>query len=129
MIFAVNGDEWRVERVAWDSPVLVDRTGHLCIGVTDPKTMTVYLADWLEGELLARVLIHEMAHATMFSFGLIPELRRMVKPDKWIEAEEWICNLIADYGLNIYTDAARILGAIDCVPPAMDALVRGGFEV
>ena len=124
MIFTVNGDDWRVSRVAWDDPVLVDRTGSLCIATTDPKTMTVYIADWLEGSLLARVLIHEMAHATMWSNGLIPKLRSMVKPEQWIEAEEWICNLIADYGLNIYNDASKVLSgkAIDCIPPAMAAL-------
>ena len=124
MIFAANGDEWRVERVAWDDPVLIDRTGHLCIGVTDPKTMTIYLADWLEGELLARVLIHEMAHATMWSNGLISELGKMVKPEKRIAAEEWVCNFLADYGMKIYNDAAQVLGgkAIDCIPASLAAL-------
>ena len=124
MIFAVNGDEWHVERVAWDDPVLVDRTGHLCIGVTDPKTMTVYLADWLEGSLLARVLIHEMAHATMWSNGLIADLGKMVKPEKRVQAEEWICNFMADYGMKIYNDAAKVLTgkAIDCIPSVMASL-------
>lgn len=124
MIFTVNGDEWRVSRVAWDDPVLVDRTGSLCIATTDPKTMTVYLADWLEGSLLARVLIHEMGHATMWSNGLIPKLRQMVSPEHWIEAEEWICNFLADYGMKIYNDAAKILSgkAIDCIPSVMAAL-------
>lgn len=125
MIFTANGDEWRVKRVAWDDPVLVDRTGSLCIATTDPKTMTVYLADWLEGSLLARVLIHEMAHATMWSNGLIPKLRSMVKPENWIEAEEWVCNFLADYGMKIYNDAAQVLSgkAIDCIPPAMESLI------
>ena len=33
----------------------------------------------------------------MTSFGLIEELHRLVKPEYWIEAEEWVCNLLADY--------------------------------
>ena len=125
MIFTANGDEWRVERVAWDEPVLVDRTGSLCLATTDPKTMTVYVADWVEGSFLARVLIHEMAHATMWSFGLIPELRRMVRPEHWVEAEEWVCNFLADHGIGIYDSAAKVLGgkAIDCIPPAMRSLI------
>lgn len=125
MIFTTNGDDWRIVRVAWDDPVLVDRTGHLCIGVTDPHTMTIYLADWLDGELLARVMIHEMAHATMWSNGLIPKLRRMVSPENWIEAEEWICNFLADYGLSIYDGASKALGgrAIDCIPEVMRSLI------
>lgn len=125
MIFTVNGDDWRVSRVVWDDPVLVDRTGSLCIATTDPKTMTVYLADWLEGSLLARVLIHEMAHATIWSNGLISKIRRMVNPEHWIEAEEWICNFMADYGMKIYNDASVVLGgkAIDCIPSSIAALV------
>lgn len=125
MIFSSNGDEWRIQRVAWDSPVLVDRTGHLCIGVTDPHTMTIYLADWLEGELLARVMIHEMAHAVMWSNGLIAELGKMVKPDKRIEAEEWVCNFLADYGMTIFEGASKVLGGkgIDCIPQMMRSLI------
>lgn len=125
MIFTSNGDDWRVERVAWDDPVLIDRTGSLCVATTDPKTMTVYIADWLNGSFLARVLIHEMAHATMWSNGLIPELRRMVSPEHWIEAEEWVCNFLADRGLGIYDEAAKILGGrgIDCIPPVLESLV------
>ena len=125
MIFTANGDEWRVDRVQWNDPVLVDRTGSLCIGVTDPKTMTVYLADWLEGSLLARVLIHEMAHATMWSNGLISQLKSMVNPEHWIEAEEWICNFMADYGMGIYQNAAKVLTgkAIDCIPSMMESLI------
>ena len=124
MIFTVNGDEWHVKRVALDDPVLVDRTGSLCIATTDPRTMTVYIADWLDGSLLARVLIHEMSHATMWSNGLITQLRRMVSPEHWIEAEEWICNYIADYGITIYNDAAKVLSgkAIDCIPSVMASL-------
>lgn len=124
MIFASNGDEWRVLRVAWDDPVLVDRTGSLCVATTDPKTMTVYVADWLEGSFLARVLIHEMAHATMWSNGLVSQLRRMVEPSRWVEAEEWVCNFIADYGTEVYENAAKVLGckAIDCIPAMMDAV-------
>lgn len=126
MIFTSNGESWRVERVAWDDPVLVDRTGHLCIGVTDPKTMTVYLADWLDGELLARVLIHEMAHATMWSNGLIRDITKMAMPDKRIQLEEWICNFMADYGMGIYQNAAKTLTgkAIDCIPKSMEALIH-----
>lgn len=121
MIFTVNGDLWRVDRVAWDDPVLYDRTGSLCVATTDPHTMTVYIADWLDGSMLARVLIHEMAHATMWSNGLINEVRKMTSPEHWIELEEWICNFIADYGVEVYENAAHVLGcrAIDCIPSIM----------
>lgn len=121
MILTINGDEWRVERVAWDAPALVDRTGALCVATTDPRSMTIYLADWLEGDFLARVLIHEMTHATMWSYGLVERLRRMARDGEAISLEEWVCNLVADYGLGIFDNAAKVLGpnAIDAIPPIL----------
>lgn len=46
----------------------------------------------------------------MMSFDLLPKIHEMVKPEYWVEAEEWICNFIADYGLRIYAAAYDILG-------------------
>lgn len=34
----------------------------------------------------------------------------MVKPEYWIEAEEWICNFMADYGFTIYSAAFKVVG-------------------
>lgn len=111
--FTMNGYEWRVCFVDPRDPMLVDRTGNLTVATTDPATMCVYLSDDLEGGFLNRVLVHELGHCAMFSFGLLGELHRMVIPSMWVEAEEWVCNFIADYGLRIFETASAVLGDND----------------
>lgn len=123
--FVLNGLFWRVLYVPWDSDDLVDRTGTLRLATTDPNSRIIRLSDRLSGTLKSRVLIHEIGHATMVSYNLITELHRMVRPEKWIEAEEWVCNILADYGMTVYDRASKVLGnrAIECLPDAMSRLV------
>lgn len=77
--FYMNGLKWSVRFTSPNNPVLVDRTNVFTVAVTDPATMTVYIADNLRGEFLNRVLIHELGHCAMVSFGLLADLHRMVK--------------------------------------------------
>lgn len=125
MRFTLNGDVWNVRYARWDSEALVDRTGQLRLATTDPETFTIRISDRLSGSLLARVLIHELGHAIMVSYNLIPELHKMVKPEYWMEAEEWVCNFLADYGMTVFSRASKVLGkgALACVPDAMSRLV------
>lgn len=51
----------------------------------------------------------------MISYGLVDDIRRMVRPEYWIEMEEWVCNFIADYGYEIFKIANNILGKEDWV--------------
>lgn len=120
--FRLCGDIWNVKFVGPHDPILIDRQNILTIGVTDPATMTIYLSDRLRGELLNRVFIHELGHATLFSSGLIADIHRMVKKNYWIEAEEWVCNFIADYGREIFGAAYAVLGdqAIYIVPKQIE---------
>lgn len=122
--FMVNGEMWRVERVSADSSYLIDRTDTRTVATTDPKTMRVYISDRLHGSMYARVLIHEIGHCVMFSYGLIQELRAMVYPSMWVQAEEWVCNFLADYGMTAFAIASRTMGksALQCVPDAMASL-------
>lgn len=121
----MNGYEWRIQFVDKNSSKLVDRTGKHTVATTDPKTKCVYLSKELYGDFLARVLIHELGHCAIVSFGLIFDIRRMVRPEYWIEAEEWICNFIADYGLTIFSIAYSELGydAIRYIPQAVERFV------
>ena len=68
------------------------------------------LANNLYGEKLNRVFIHELGHCALFSYNLLTQLHRMVKNQYWIEAEEWACNLLADYGGMIFRIAQDIMG-------------------
>ena len=90
--------------------VLIDRTGQRTLAVSDYSTMTISIANNLYGELLNRVFIHELGHCVMFSYGLLPELHRMVKKQYWVEAEEFVCNILADYGQFIIGTARDVLG-------------------
>lgn len=108
--FYMNGYLWEISFVDPNSDELVDRTGELRVATTDPNTYRLYLSNELDGDFLNRVLVHELGHAAMVSFDLLRDIHRMVKPEYWIEAEEWVCNFIADYGLKIFSIAYYILG-------------------
>lgn len=123
--FYMNGYLWKVIFVDPNSDLLVDRTNTLRIATTDPVTYCVYLSNALEGDLLNKVLIHELGHCTMVSFNLLEDIHRMVKRKYWIEAEEWVCNFIADYGRKIFSVAYSIIGedAWIFVPYELERLV------
>lgn len=116
--FFLNGQRWNVWFVPSDSYVLTDRTGLYTVATTDPTTHNVYMSDELKGDFLIRVFLHELGHCCMISFNLIGDIHRMIKPQYWIEAEEWLCNFIADYGRIIFSTVYSVLGydAIEIVP-------------
>ena len=89
--------------------VLIDRTGERTLAVSDYSTKIISIANNLYGELLNRVFIHELGHCVMFSYGLLPELHRMVKKRYWVDAEEFVCNILADYSHFVIGTARDIL--------------------
>lgn len=108
--FYMNGYHWHVKMVDPNSPELVDRTGLRTVATTNPETKTLCLSMELYGPFFTTVLIHELGHCTMISFGLIEEIHRMVKPEYWVDAEEFMCNFIADYGMMIFRIAYQLFG-------------------
>ena len=108
--FFLGGDIWWIKLVDANDPILIDRTGVLTLGVTDPMTMCVYISRELPEDMMTRVLIHEIGHCAIFSFNLLPDIHRLAKKRYWLEAEEWVCNFIADYGLAIFEAAYSTLG-------------------
>lgn len=115
----MNGIEWRVETVDSGSPYLIDRTNQYRLATTDPNTRCVYLSKSLSPNMYDRVLIHELGHCVMFSYGLLEYLHELVKPEHWIDMEEWVCNFLADYGLMVYS----IADSIHMVPKELEKLV------
>lgn len=111
--FNMNGYRWHVRFCSPYSSMLIDRTGRLCLATTDPNTSTVYLSNSLAGAKLRTVLLHELGHCAMFSYGLLDEIHSVVDPSNWIEAEEWICNFLADYGDEIFDHAGDFLSVAD----------------
>ena len=108
--FYMNGLHWNVRWTNPDDPILIDRTLSKTVAVTDPDTMTIYLSNELYGEKLNRVFLHELGHCALFSFDLISDLHRMVKRRFWIEAEEWVCNFLADYSGMLIGIEEDVLG-------------------
>lgn len=123
--FEMNGIHWRVEYVRPNSPYLIDRTGRSTVATTDPETCTMYISRILSGDFLNHVVTHELGHCIMFSYGLIDDIHSVVSPENWIEAEEWVCNFIADYGRKILDSLRDILGddALDLLPKYLTKLV------
>lgn len=122
----MNGYLWHIQFVDPHSSKLVDRTDTLRVATTDPRTNDVYLSSDLYGYFLVRVLVHELGHCALFSYHLLGAIHRMVRPEYWIEAEEWICNFVADYGLMIFDNAFRFLGyhAWVFIPDEIDYMIR-----
>ena len=116
--FYMNGLRWRVRFTYPTDRVLVDRTGTLTIGVTDPQSMTIYLSNELRGEFLTRVVLHELSHAMMISYGYLEQIHRYCKKRHWVDMEELIANLIANQAKEIFQRAYDIVGddAIRFVP-------------
>lgn len=123
--FYMNNREWKVIFVDPLDSILIDRSGRYTVATTDPVTNTVSISNELTGEFLVRVLIHELGHCALVSFYLLDDVHRMTYPRYWVEVEEWICNLIADYGLEIFMTAYEILGesAIMVVPYELERFI------
>ncbi len=121
----MNGYVWRICFVDPKDPYLMDRTGRLRVATTDPETRIIFLSNDLNGSFLEKVLVHEIGHCALFSFHLVDDIHRMVRPEYWIEAEEWICNFIADYGQIIYSTAYSYLGvhAWKAIPYELERLI------
>lgn len=108
--FEMNGDRWTIIFVDPTNGMLVDRTKNLTVATTDPSTRTVYVSNELSGPFLTRVIVHELGHCAMISYGLLDDVHRVVKRRYWVQAEEWVCNFLMDYGLMIFSIASEIIG-------------------
>lgn len=109
-MFSLNGILWRIIFVEPDNPELVDRTGELRVATTNPIKHTIFLSQELHGSFLRTVLIHELGHVAMISYGMLPAIHSMTKPQYWIEMEEYICNILADKATALIDIADSILG-------------------
>lgn len=106
--------------------MLVDRSNRRTVGTTDPSTHTVTLSTSLSGLFKRRVLLHELGHCAMISYGLLDDIHEAVLPEYWVDAEEWVCNFLADYGETIFEIANQILNnedeAIMYIPYSLDKI-------
>ena len=94
-MFEINGENWYVRFVDPYHPILLMGNGEYTIGTCDNDTKTIYLANYLDGDLLKKVLSHEIVHSAMFSYNVYLSY----------EQEELLADLIATYGREIITNA------------------------
>lgn len=108
----MNGYKWHVTYVYPVDNRLIDRTGGRKLATTDPNKHEICLSSDLKRDpvMLLRVLSHELSHAVMISYHLLDDIYHLVPPKNRVEMEEWICNFLADYGVDVFTIAYFILG-------------------
>ena len=90
-MFTINGKHWRVVLCSVHHPMLIRSDGSLSIGACDDASKTIYLNQNLKGDLLKKVLCHELTHAAMFSYNV----------ELTLEQEEMLAELITTYGEEI----------------------------
>lgn len=98
-MFNINGVDWRVLLVSPVHPMLIKSDGSLSIGTCDELTKTIYINNELDKQLLKKVLCHEIAHASMFSY----------KVDLNIDQEELLADLMATYGQEIISTTNKVI--------------------
>lgn len=94
-MYAMNGLNWSVSLVSSYSDMLRRSDGSYTAGMCDRTTRTIYISESLKGAFLRKVIIHEVCHSAMFSYGI----------DMSIEQEEMFCDLISTYGDEIFSVA------------------------
>lgn len=97
-MYEMNGYIWNVYLVAPSDPILTRSDGSFTVGVCDRETQELYISNMIKGDFLRKVLIHEVCHSAMFSYGI----------DLDVEQEEVVCDLIATYGDEIFRVADDI---------------------
>lgn len=111
----VNGQLWRVVRVAPGDPRLVDRTGAPKLATTDPTARRVHISSAVEPPLLDQVALHEAAHVVAAAHGMLPALHAAIPERSAVPVEEWAAKVMELHGLEAADAAARMLGRPVCV--------------
>ena len=91
-MFNINGVNWDVVFVEPNSEMIYRSDGSRTVGMCDNNTKCIYLSNALRGSFLRKVLIHELCHSAIFSYGIYID----------IEQEEFLCDFIATYGDEIF---------------------------
>ena len=101
-MYKINGITWYMIRVRSDSPMLMRSDGSITVGMCDRETQTIYISDALNGRFLRKVLLHEICHSAMFSYGI----------DMSVDQEELFCDLLATYGDEIIAITDSVFKAL-----------------
>ena len=101
-MYKINGITWYMIRVRSDSPMLMRSDGSITVGMCDRETQTIYISDALHGRFLRKVLLHEICHSAMFSYGIYMS----------VDQEELFCDLLSTYGDEIIAITDSVFKAL-----------------
>ena len=101
-MYKINGITWYMIRVRSDSPMLMRSDGSITVGMCDRETQTIYISYALHGRFLRKVLLHEICHSAMFSYGI----------DMSVDQEELFCDLLSTYGDEIIAITDSVFKAL-----------------
>ena len=101
-MYKINGITWYMSRVRSDNPMLMRSDGSITVGMCDRETQTIYISDALHGRFLRKVLLHEICHSAMFSYGI----------DMSVDQEELFCDLLSTYGDEIIAITDSVFKAL-----------------
>lgn len=93
----INGINWKVKFTDRVDDLYLD--GYVRLGITDRNTNTIYLDKNLEGDMLKKVLLHELTHAWLFSYGY----------DLEVGDEEFLCSFVDTHTEKIFDKADVLL--------------------
>lgn len=102
-MFLINNVLWKLAYVAPDFPLLQRVNGEYTIGACDNLTRTIYINNTLSGDLLRKVLCHEITHAAMFSYNV----------NLSIQQQELVAYLISTYGDEIIFITNKIFSKLN----------------
>lgn len=84
MNFIVNDIVWEIIFVRPNSIYLTRNNGTQTIGMTNGYNHTIYLANNLKGQMLDKVLSHELTHVILFSYGIEIDEELEEKLAQWV---------------------------------------------
>ena len=104
-MFLINNIYWKIAFVEPNYPLLIRKDGRYLIGACDNLTRTIYINNTLKGNILKKVLCHEITHAAMFSYNVILSLQQ----------QELVADLISTYGDEIIQVTNRIFSHLQTI--------------
>lgn len=102
-MFTINGDLWNVKYVSpYDSSLKHFNSDTYALGCCNNMDKTIYINNTLRGELMKKVLCHEITHAAMFSYGV----------NITYDQEELVADLLATYGEEVIDITNKIFNKL-----------------
>lgn len=77
--------------------------------------MAVYVRADLRPPLVDRVVLHEVAHAIAYSWGMLENMRQRLPNRFWVPVEEWAAQLVEGHSIEALEASRMALGRPVCV--------------